>query len=135
VNAGHNPPIVVRTSNGSSKLFHLKSVGMPIGIAADSRFPSRTFQLEIDDVLVTYTDGITEAESREGKFWGEKRLEAVLRSSSHKTAEEIMQAILDEVSVFVNGQGQHDDMTLVVVRVQPGCDVGSTEMHSCATFV
>jgi len=38
----------------------------------------------------------------------------VLRSSSHKTAEEIIQAILDEASVFVNGQGQHDDMTLVV---------------------
>jgi sigma-B regulation protein RsbU (phosphoserine phosphatase) len=98
---------------------------MPIGIAADSRFPSRTFQLEIDDVLVTYTDGITEAQSREGKFWGEKGLEAVLRSSIHKTAEEIMQAILDEVSVFVNGQGQHDDMTLVVVRVHAGCDVES----------
>jgi sigma-B regulation protein RsbU (phosphoserine phosphatase) len=126
VNAGHNPPIVVRTSNGSSKLFHLKSVGMPIGIFADSRFPSRTFQLETDDVLVAYTDGITEAQSREGKFWGEKGLEAVLRSSSHKTTEEIMQAILDEVSVFVNGQGQHDDMTLVVVRVQAGCDVGSS---------
>jgi serine phosphatase RsbU (regulator of sigma subunit) len=49
----------------------------------------------------------------------------VLRSSSHKTAEEIMQAILDEVSAFVNGQGQHDDMTLVVVRVHAGCDVES----------
>ena len=92
----------------------------------DSRFPSRTFQLETDDVLVAYTDGITEAQSREGKFWGEKGLEAVLRSSSHKTAEEIIQAILDEVSVFVNGQGQHDDMTLVVARVQAGCDVGSS---------
>jgi serine phosphatase RsbU (regulator of sigma subunit) len=126
VNAGHNPPIVVRTSNGSSKLFHLNAVGMPIGIAADSRFPSRTFQLETDDVLVAYTDGITEAQSREGKFWGEKGLEAVLRSSIHKTAEEIMQAILDEVSVFVNGQGQYDDMTLVVMRVQAGCDVGSS---------
>jgi serine phosphatase RsbU (regulator of sigma subunit) len=126
VNAGHNPPIVVRTSNGSSKLFHLKSLGMPIGIAADSPFASRTFQLETDDVLVAYTDGITEAQSREGKFWGEKGLEAVLRSSSHKTAEEIMQAILDGVSVFVNGQGQHDDMTLVVARVQAGCDGGSS---------
>jgi DNA-binding GntR family transcriptional regulator len=126
VNAGHNPPIVVRTSNGSSKLFHLKSVGMPIGIAADSPFPSRTFQLDTDDVLVAYTDGITEAESRDRKFWGEKRLETVLRSSSHQTAEQIMQAILDKVSVFVNGQAQHDDMTLVVLQVHAGCDVGSS---------
>lgn len=126
VSAGHNPPIVVRTSNGSSKLFHLKSAGVPIGIAPDSRFPSRTFQLEIDDVLVAYTDGITEAENREGEFWGQKRLETVLRSSSHQTADQIMQAILDKVSVFVNGQAQHDDMTLVVLQVHAGCDVGSS---------
>jgi len=45
----------------------------------------------------------------------------VLRSSTHKTAEEIMQAILDEVSVFVDGHPQHDDMTLLALRVQPGC--------------
>src|SRR5258708_25967758 len=99
---------------------------MPRGSGGDSGVSSRTFQLETDDVLVAYTDGITEAESREGRFWGEKGLEAVLKSSIHKTAEEIMQAILDEVSVFVNGQGQHDDMTLVVVRVQAGCDVGAS---------
>jgi sigma-B regulation protein RsbU (phosphoserine phosphatase) len=109
-----------------SKLFHLKSAGIPIGIAPDSRFPSRTFQLEIDDVLVAYTDGITEAENPEGEFWGQKRLETVLRSSSHQTAEQIMQAILDKVSVFVNGQAQHDDMTLVVLQVHAGCDVGSS---------
>jgi serine phosphatase RsbU (regulator of sigma subunit)/DNA-binding transcriptional regulator YhcF (GntR family) len=126
VNAGHNPPIILRTSTRSSKLFHLKSAGIPIGIAPDSRFPSRTFQLEIDDVLVAYTDGITEAENPEGEFWGQKRLETVLRSSSHQTAEQIMQAILDKVSVFVNGQAQHDDMTLVVLQVHAGCDVGSS---------
>jgi sigma-B regulation protein RsbU (phosphoserine phosphatase) len=126
MNAGHNPPIILRTSTRSSKLLHLKSAGIPIGIALDSRFPSRTFQLEIDDVLVAYTDGITEAENREGEFWGQKRLETVLRSSSHQTAEQIMQAILDKVSVFVNGQAQHDDMTLVVLQVHAGCDVGSS---------
>jgi sigma-B regulation protein RsbU (phosphoserine phosphatase) len=71
-----------------------------------------------------YTDGITEAQSREGKFWGEKGLEAVLRSSSRKTAEQILQAILDEVSILVNGQAQHDDMTLVVLRLRAGCDGG-----------
>jgi len=121
VNAGHNPPIILRTSNGASKFLHLRSVGIPIGIAPDSRFPSRTLQLESDDVLVAYTDGITEAENREGEFWGQKRLETVLRSSTHKTAEEIMHAILHEVSVFVNGHPQHDDMTLLVLRVQPAC--------------
>lgn len=125
VNAGHNPPIILRTSTRSSKLLHLKSAGIPIGIAPDSRFPSRTFQLEIDDVLVAYTDGITEAENPESEFWGQKRLNTVLTSSTSKTVEEIMHAILGEVAVFVDGHPQHDDMTLVVLQVQAGCDVGS----------
>ena len=124
VNAGHNPPLIVRTANRSSKLLHLKSSGIPIGIAPDSRFPSRTAQLEIDDVLVAYTDGITEAENREGEFWGQKRLETVLRYSARKSTEKILRAVLDDISVFVNGHPQHDDMTLFALRVQPGCSAG-----------
>jgi serine phosphatase RsbU (regulator of sigma subunit) len=121
VNAGHNPPIVVRPQSGSFEMFHLKSTDMPIGISADRQFAPATFQLSVDDVLVAYTDGITEAENYHGQPWGEEKLESLLRCCSGATSQQIIECILDEVSVFANGQPQRDDMTLVVMTVQKGC--------------
>ena len=122
VNAGHNPPIVVRRRTGSCEMFYLNSTGMPVGISADSQFASGTFQFEIDDLLIAYTDGITEAENDHGEPWGQQRLENLLRSCSRKTPEQIIKGILDQVSTFSNGQPQQDDMTLVVMGVQGDCD-------------
>jgi serine phosphatase RsbU (regulator of sigma subunit) len=123
VNAGHNPPIVVRPKNGSCEMFHLKSTDMPVGISADRQFAPTTFQLSVDDVLVAYTDGITEAENYRGQLWGEEKLESLLRSCNGATSEQIVECILDEVSAFSKGQPQRDDMTLVVMTVQEGCDL------------
>jgi serine phosphatase RsbU (regulator of sigma subunit) len=121
VNAGHNPPLVLRPKNGSCEIFQLPSTGIPLGISADSQFDSTTFQFEIDDVLIAYTDGITEAENRQHELWGEQRLEALLKSCSRKTAKEIINAILEQVSTFANGQPQRDDITLLVMRVEADC--------------
>lgn len=121
-NAGHNAPIVVRPRNDSSEMYHLEPGGMPVGISADSQFATATFQVEIDDVLVAYTDGITEAENPYGELWGEQRLESLVRSCSRETPEQITKCILDEVSAFANGQPQRDDATLVVMSVQEGCE-------------
>jgi serine phosphatase RsbU (regulator of sigma subunit) len=123
VNAGHNPPIVVRPRKDSCEIYTLKSEGIPVGIFADSQFATTTFQFEIDDVLVAYTDGITEVESAHGELWGQQRLENLLRSCSRGTPEQIIHCILDEVSSFADGQKQRDDMTLVVMTVQEGCDL------------
>ena len=122
VNAGHNPPIVVRPRNGSCEMFYLNSTGKPVGISADSQFASGTFQFEIDDLLIAYTDGVTETENDQGEGWGQQRLENLLRSCSRKTPEQIIKGILDQVSMFANGQPQQDDMTLVVMAVQGGCE-------------
>jgi sigma-B regulation protein RsbU (phosphoserine phosphatase) len=123
VNAGHNPPIVLRPHDGRCAMFHLRPGGIPVGISADSRFTTTTFQLEIDDVLVAYTDGITDVENRHGELWGQQGLEKLLASCSPRTAEQIIQCILDELSSFADRLPQRDDMTLVVMRVQEGCDV------------
>jgi len=122
VNAGHNPPLVLRTKNGSCEIFQLPTTGIPLGISADSQFGSATFQFEIDDVLVAYTDGITEAEDRQHELWGQQSLEALLRSCSRKSPKEIINAILEQVSTFTNGQPQRDDITLLVMRVEAGCE-------------
>jgi phosphoserine phosphatase RsbU/P len=122
VNAGHNPPLILRPKNGSCEIFQLPTTGIPVGIFADSQFASATFQFEIDDVLVAYTDGITEAANRQHEVWDEQRLEALLKSCSRKSPKEIINAILEQVSTFANGQPQRDDETLLVMRVESGCD-------------
>jgi sigma-B regulation protein RsbU (phosphoserine phosphatase) len=122
VNAGHNPPLVLRWRNGSCDMYRLDSGGIPVGIDANSEFSCTTFQFEIGDVLVAYTDGITEAENRDGELWGVQRFENLLRSCSGETSERIIECTLDEVSAFANGQPQRDDVTLVVMSVQEGCD-------------
>ena len=121
VNAGHNPPIVVRGHNGSSQIFHLKPTDIPIGIAADLQFTARTFHLAIDDVLVAYTDGITEQQNQHGEMWGQKQFEILLRSCYRTSSEQIIERILAEVSGFAKGQPQRDDLTLVVLKVEEGC--------------
>jgi serine phosphatase RsbU (regulator of sigma subunit) len=122
VNAGHNPPLILRPKNGSCEIFQLHSTGIPVGIFADSQFASTTFQFEIDDVLIAYTDGITEAENSQHELWGQESLEALLRSCSSKSPKEIINAILEQVSAFANGQPQRDDVTVLVMRVEAGCD-------------
>jgi serine phosphatase RsbU (regulator of sigma subunit) len=123
VNAGHNPPIVVRPRNGSFEIYRLDASGMPVGIFGDAEFSCSSFQFEVGDVFVAYTDGITEAENRQGEQWGVPRLETLLASCSRATSEQIIRRVLDEVSTFAKGQPQRDDMTLVVMDVQQGCEV------------
>src|SRR6516225_5992534 len=98
VNAGHNPPIVVRPREGACELFQLSAEAVPIGIFAEARFEATKFQLMEDDILVAYTDGITEAANRSGDLWGPERLEQLLRSCTGMTSGEIVERILAEVS-------------------------------------
>lgn len=123
VNAGHNPPIVARPGKGSCELFHLAAEGVPVGIFGDARYEAAKFQCMIGDVLVAYTDGITEAANRSGDMWGQERLESLLRSCAGMTSAEVVSRILDEVSDFANGEAQRDDVTLMVMTVQEGCEV------------
>jgi sigma-B regulation protein RsbU (phosphoserine phosphatase) len=123
VNAGHDAPVVVRPRNGSCEIFHLDSASIPVGISAAPDFASAAFHFQVDDILVAYTDGITEAQNRNGEQWGRQRLEKLLQSCSRETPQQIIDLILDEVTTFASGQPQQDDATLVVMGVQEGCDV------------
>jgi len=124
VNAGHNAPIVLRANNGRCEMFHLEAGGMPVGISSDSQFTTATFQLHIGDVLVAYTDGISEVQNRKGEMWGQEKFERLLSSCGRETPEQVIERILAEVSSFADGLPQQDDMTLVVMAVQDGCDGG-----------
>jgi serine phosphatase RsbU (regulator of sigma subunit)/AraC-like DNA-binding protein len=121
VNAGHNPPIVLRPHDGQCEIFRLNAGGIPVGIFSDTEFTTATFQLRIGDVLVGYTDGITEVQNHQGEHWGEKTFEKLLSSCDCEQPKEIMERILDGVAGFAGGQRQLDDMTLVVMKVEEGC--------------
>lgn len=123
VNAGHNPPIIVRPQTTSSQLFHLRAEAVPIGMFEDTQFPATKFQLAKEDILVAYTDGITEVANASGEFWGLERLESLLRCCSCMAPTEIVERILAEASEFANGESQRDDATLVVMKVQEGCEI------------
>jgi sigma-B regulation protein RsbU (phosphoserine phosphatase) len=118
VNAGHNPPIVLRWKDDRCEVFQFKAGGTPIGILEETKFVPETFQFEPGDLFVAYTDGITESENADGEMWGQDRLENLLHQCSCKTSEETIQCILDERFAFAGGHPQHDDMTIVAIRVQ-----------------
>ncbi|HEY2456548.1 MAG TPA: SpoIIE family protein phosphatase [Candidatus Acidoferrum sp.] len=122
VNAGHNPPVVLRWKEDHCEVFQLESGGTPVGLLEEVRFVPGTFQFEAGDVFVAYTDGITESENAAAEMWGPDRLENQLRTCRYKTPEEIVQHVLDERFAFAAGQAQRDDMTLVVMRVESGAD-------------
>jgi sigma-B regulation protein RsbU (phosphoserine phosphatase) len=118
VNAGHNAPIVLRWKIGQSEVFHLEPSGTALGLLERCEFTSHVFQLEKNDLLVAYTDGITESDNASGEAWGQNRLETLLRACRGRTPGQIVRRILEEVSAFAKDRTQVDDMTLVVLRVK-----------------
>lgn len=118
INAGHNPPMVVRRSHDRCDLFMLHSGGAPVGALESCCYISGTLQLHPGDLLVAYTDGITESEDREGEPFGQHRLEQLVCSCGVQDPQELLRTILDELSAYSRCDSQADDMTLVVMRVE-----------------
>jgi len=119
VNAGLNPPFVVRCQDGRSRVFRLQPGGAPVGMFEDSGYNSKLFRLEDGDILVACTDGIIEAESRNGELWGQQRLENLFSSCGRQMPQQVLDRILNEVSAFTDGAPQKDDITLLVMQMKP----------------
>jgi phosphoserine phosphatase RsbU/P len=117
VNAGHNPPIVLRRKSGPCEVYELNSAGPPVGMFADSQYPSTVFALQESDCVIAYSDGITEAHKKDNVLWGRARLEALVCSNGHLTPQQIIQRIVDEISEFTIDGSHGDDMTLLVMQV------------------
>jgi sigma-B regulation protein RsbU (phosphoserine phosphatase) len=129
--AGHNPPLLMRASGDAEWLLE---AGVPLGVVADSTYRGFEASLATGDVLVLYSDGVTEAQrattpagedpgtdapEAEREFFDERRLEAVVRDARGKTAAGIIADVLEAVRNFSLGEEQSDDLTLVVVRMAP----------------
>ena len=113
-NAGHNPPILVRSNQNSTEL--LTRTGIPLGITDEYNWKLSKVQIDSDDVLVLYTDGITEACNDEGDFMDFEEFKVCIQHLSNKGAHEIMQEILNKTQKFLNEQPPQDDITLLVIK-------------------
>lgn len=114
VNAGHNPPMLLR---GDGSVVRLRSGGPPLGVFPTASYRPETVTLGGGDLLTIYTDGITEAADPTDAEFGEARLEQLLRGSPGLPAAEICRRVLEDVDVFRGAAPQNDDMTVVVMRV------------------
>jgi serine phosphatase RsbU (regulator of sigma subunit) len=112
----HEQMIVVR--HGEVELIDTVDLGFPLGLEEDiADFVAQTeVSLNPGDVVVLYTDGITESENTESAFYGLERLCEVVKQNCNFTAEEIRHAVIDDVWLFIGKQKVFDDITLLVLK-------------------
>lgn len=113
-NGGHLPPIVI-SEDGSSQL--LSCGGTVVGLFDNLSFPEATVQLRPSDILVAYSDGVTEPENDYGEF-GEDRLIQLVRDNRHLPLERITEIVTTAVMDWIGDNEQPDDVTLVLARAR-----------------
>jgi sigma-B regulation protein RsbU (phosphoserine phosphatase) len=116
--AGHNPLIVVRQETGKAEA--IKTKGFPLGMVDtdtyEARIESGEISLLADDGLVLYTDGVNEAQDATGEEFGIDRFVRVIEQNRDSSAEELVEEILQQQSLFVGDAPQYDDITLLAIK-------------------
>src|SRR5687767_226359 len=115
LNAGHNPPLIV---HAAGTVEQLASGGLPLGIKPDAEYREGRTQLQPGDVLVIYSDGVTEAVSPSGEEFGPTRLYEVVSRNVDASAAGIRDRIESSLTKFAQGTSAADDITLVIVKRQ-----------------
>ena len=115
LNAGHNPPLIV---HAAGTVEQLASGGLPLGIKADADYREGRTTLQLGDVLVIYSDGVTEAASPNGEEFGPTRLYEVVSRNVDASAAGIRDRIESALTKFSQGTQAADDITLVIVKRQ-----------------
>jgi len=118
VNAGHNPPYILR----KGQAIPLEATGMVVGLLPNAEYSQATIPMHSGDVLLAFTDGISEAMNHNEEEWGEDRMIATAqqllnRQNCTHTAQQLLDCILIAADKFTSGAPQHDDMTLLVCTI------------------
>jgi len=113
INCGHNPPFIFRKNGNLEKL---NEGGLILGVIEERDYEQGRVDLNPGDVLLMYTDGVTEAENDKGELFGEERLAELVRGLLNKKSNEIIELIKDEVEKFAKDGQLEDDLTLVCVK-------------------
>ncbi len=113
-NGGHNYPLHWNAAAGEVR--PLRAQGIVLGIMPQPQFEQHSLTMAPGDVLLLYTDGVTEAMNPARELFGDERLAAVLRANHHRSPQEIIGAVLAALADFAGGQSQTDDITMVVIK-------------------
>lgn len=113
INAGHNSPLLIHSDGAFT---WLEPGGPPVGLFPDATWHEELVRLHPGDLVVAYTDGVTEAFDRSGAEWGADGLLAAATANRTHPANDLVQLIFDSLDCFSNGS-QHDDATVAVLRV------------------
>ena len=120
VNAGHNPPILIRAARATDSapdVVELSTGGMVLGLFPEVTFERASVQLHADDLLFIFSDGVPEALDIQGEELGADRLQRLLLEHSHLPVEEIASHVAAFVREWSAGALQHDDITFIVMKV------------------
>jgi phosphoserine phosphatase RsbU/P len=113
-NAGHLPPILIRNGTATS----LDVNGTVVGAFPFSKYEESKIQLQSGDLLVCYTDGITEPENEYGEMFGEERLIELVSKNAEREDSQIIHTVMEAVRQWTNSPELTDDMTVVIARKQ-----------------
>jgi len=113
VNAGHNPPVVIR----GEEVLRLEADGPVVGLLPGVHYRQSSLNLVPGDILLAYTDGISEAMTAEDEEWGEERMIAAACECRELPAARMIESLIAAADAFTAGAPQHDDMTLVIVKL------------------
>lgn len=112
-NAGHNPPLIL-DKDGNARF--LERGGLPLGMFKDTRYYEYYLSIEPGQVIVLYTDGVTEALNPEGVEYGRERLQAAVLAAQNLSAREIISSIHRDVIEWTRGRGADDDITFFIIK-------------------
>lgn len=121
INTGHMPPIVVQQGG----LAELRKGAAALGLLPDLSVSEQTVSLQPGELMVVYSDGLTEARSETGEFFGRQRLLEILTTLREISAEDAGRRLLDAYEEFVGEAEPSDDLSLVVVRRMPRLEIGA----------
>jgi len=115
VNAGHNAPVILR----GAEQIKLEAGGLVVGLMRDATYEQDVVRLQPGDTLVAYTDGVSEAMTAQDEEWGEEQMIATAERARGGSADGVLRAIVTGADAFTAGAPQHDDMTLLVLKLEP----------------
>jgi phosphoserine phosphatase RsbU/P len=113
-NAGHNLPLLIHQK--PTKISSLEKDGIALGVMPQAEYKDKSIQIKVDETLLFYTDGVTEAFSSEGELFSEPRLKEVLLNSTASSSDQLLSSIDTLIQEFRKGEPPSDDLTMIAIR-------------------